>query len=33
MIDVKNAISRELDHRSLAEVITLSPQRKQNIFW
>ena len=33
MIDVRNAISRELDHRSLAEVITLSPQRKQNIFW
>jgi Rrf2 family protein len=33
MVDVRNAISRELDNRSLAEVLRLSPQRKQNIFW
>jgi Rrf2 family protein len=33
MIDVRNAIARELDHRSLAEVLALSPQRRQNVFW
>jgi Rrf2 family protein len=33
MSDVRNAIARELDHRSLLEVISLSPKRKQNIFW
>jgi Rrf2 family protein len=33
MIDVRNAISDVLDKRTLADMLTLSPKRKQNIFW
>ena len=33
MMDVRNSIAKELDHRSLLEVIALSPKRKSNIFW
>ena len=33
MVDVRNAISAVLDKRTLAEMITLSPKLKQNIFW
>jgi Rrf2 family protein len=33
MIDVRNAISGVLDTQSLADMLKLSPQRRQNIFW
>jgi len=33
MLDVRNAISDVLDNRTLADMMTLSPKRKQNIFW
>lgn len=33
MSDVRNAVSEVLDHRSLADMIKLSPRKKQHIFW